>query len=102
MRPIIFTASFSFLLVTVTYANQQRVELGNVTGGKQSTANSIINKKCTTCHSREKIDMALSKGIDLKEIQSRMEKKGVKLNSNERDVLGVFWQHSKPVTIDRK
>ncbi len=85
-------------MATADAAIEQRTDLGNVTGGKYQKANHVIDTKCTICHSREKIDLALASGINMKKIQIRMEKKGAKLNSNERDVLGIFWQQAKPVS----
>lgn len=63
---------------------------------KQS-AHSIIQKKCTSCHSREKIDVALSSGKDMAAIQKEMEKRGAKLNINEREVLGIYWKQAAPL-----
>lgn len=85
-------------IASATMATEQRIDLGNVTGGTVSKALAVIDKKCTTCHSKDKIDVALSSGRDMKAIQKEMEIKGVKLNSNEQEVLGIFWQQSKPVS----
>ena len=71
-------------------------DLGNVVGGNAQKAHGIIEKKCTSCHSKDKIDVALSSGKDMNKIQKEMETRGVKLNSNESEVLGIFWKQSKP------
>ncbi len=78
-------------------ASEERNDLGNVTGGNSHKAHAIIDKKCTSCHSKEKIDIALSSGKNMNLIQKEMEKKGVTLNANEREVLGIFWKQSKPI-----
>lgn len=68
--------------------------LGAVTGGDFKKAHEIINQKCVTCHSSARIDAALLAGKDLTQIQLQMEKKGAKLDSNEHEVLGIFWKQS--------
>jgi uncharacterized membrane protein len=68
--------------------------LGAVTGGDFKKAHEVIDKKCVTCHSAERIDAALASGKDMTKIQQSMEKKGVKLDSNEHEVLGIFWTQS--------
>jgi len=69
-------------------------KLGAVTGGDFKKAHEIINQKCVTCHTSERIDAALLAGKDLPQIQQQMEKKGVQLDSNEHEVLGIFWKQS--------
>jgi len=71
---------------------QDGSNLGNVRGGDFKQAHSIIDKKCTKCHTKEKIDFALSSGKDMIRIQKEMEKRGAKLNANEREVLGIYWK----------
>ncbi len=97
MKKFAFIAIISALsFSTVVCAAEQNSDLGNVTGGNAKKAHGIIEKKCTACHSKDKIDLALSTGKNMDEIQKDMEKRGVKLNSNEREVLGIFWKQSKP------
>lgn len=66
--------------------------LGNVRGGDFAAAQSIIEKKCTRCHSGKRIDAALSGNKDMTRIQREMERKGAELNAHEREVLGVYWK----------
>jgi uncharacterized membrane protein len=68
--------------------------LGAVTGGDFKKAHEVINQKCVTCHTSERIDAALLSGKDMVKIQQEMEKKGAKLNSNEHEVLGIFWKQT--------
>lgn len=68
--------------------------LGNVRGGDFSKARSIIDKNCTSCHSSAIIDTALSEGKDMSAIQRKMEKRGARLNTNEREVLGIYWKQN--------
>jgi uncharacterized membrane protein len=68
--------------------------LGAVTGGDFKKAHEVIDKKCVTCHSAERIEAARLSGKDMIKVQQAMEKKGVKLDSNEHEVLGIFWTQS--------
>ena len=68
--------------------------LGAVTGGDFNKAHEVIDRKCVTCHSAERIEAARKSGKDMTKIQHSMEKKGVKLDSNEHEVLGIFWTQS--------
>lgn len=68
--------------------------LGKVTGGDFKKAHTVIEKKCTLCHGQERIDAALKAGKDMGVIQREMEKKGARLNSNEREVLGIYWKQN--------
>ena len=36
----------------------------------------------------------MAAGKDMLQIQKQMEKKGVKLDSNEHEVLGIFWKQT--------
>lgn len=71
--------------------------LGSVRGGDFRAAHAVIKKRCTGCHSDKLIDAALSAGKNMSFIQQEMEKKGAKLNTNERDVLGIYWKRQNPL-----
>jgi uncharacterized membrane protein len=79
----------------IVHAEELNSNLGSVTGGDMKKAHGIIDTKCTACHSKDKIDLALSSGKDMNEIQKDMEKRGAKLSTNDREVLGIFWKQSK-------
>jgi len=72
-------------------------KLGSVQGGDFKAARGIIEKKCTRCHSGQKIDAALSSGKDMSRIQKEMERRGAELNANEREVLGIYWKRQNPL-----
>ncbi len=57
-------------------------------------AHTVMQQKCTSCHGQDKIDAALKAGKDLTVIQKEMERKGARLNANERDVLGIYWSQN--------
>jgi uncharacterized membrane protein len=82
-------------------APQGVTNMGNVRGGDVKAAHSIIEKKCTTCHSGKVIDAALAAKKDMVKIQQEMEKKGAKLNKNEQEVLGIYWKSQNPLKTTR-
>lgn len=69
-------------------------KLGSVTGGIFKEAHLVIDNKCVSCHSAQRIEQALAAGKDMRSIQHRMEQKGVKLTADEQTVLGIFWKDS--------
>ncbi|BCG48416.1 hypothetical protein GEOBRER4_n3305 [Citrifermentans bremense] len=69
-------------------------KLGSVTGGVFKEAHLVIDNKCVSCHTSQRIEQALSAGKNMQEIQHRMEQKGVKLTADEQTVLGIFWKDS--------
>lgn len=71
--------------------------MGNVKGGDVVAAQSIIDKKCTKCHSSKVVDAAIFANKDMSTIQREMEKKGAKLDATERDVLGIYWKEQNPL-----
>lgn len=87
-----------FCISATSQALDNKVTQKNATDGDFKKARTIIDSKCTACHSKEKIDLALSSGKDMNAIQKVMEKRGAHLNSNEREVLGIFWKQSKPIS----
>lgn len=52
--------------------------------------NRIIATRCVNCHSRERIDLALAKGTDLRQLLEKMLRFGARLSPEEQQVLGVF------------
>src|SRR5512133_1640154 len=71
--------------------------MGNVRGGDVTTGPSIIEKRCTTCHSGKIVEAAIFANKDMTKIQREMEKKGAKLDASERDVLGIYWKEQNPL-----
>jgi uncharacterized membrane protein len=79
----------------VEFAPLGRDNLGSVTGGdSKRKAHAIIQKKCTTCHTDQVIKDALAAGKNMQKIQAEMEKKGIGLSANDREVLGIFWNQN--------
>ncbi len=98
MRNLTFiTTSIILSIFAVSYASDQVKSSDNKDLGGFNKAHAIIDKKCTTCHTKEKIDIALSSGKEMNSIQREMERKGAHLSAKEQEVLGIFWKESKPV-----
>ena len=58
----------------------------------QTDANDVIDAKCKTCHSRQRVEAAFAKKADMDAVVRRMEAKGVMLKPKEKEVLGIFWR----------
>lgn len=67
-------------------------KLGAVTGGEFKEAHVVIDNKCISCHSGQRIQEAIASGKDMLKIQKRMEQKGVKLSADEKSALRIFWK----------
>jgi uncharacterized membrane protein len=78
-------------------APQGVINMGNVLGGDVKAAHTVIETRCTRCHSDKIIDAAIFANKDLPKIQQEMEKKGAKLNTNEQEVLGIYWKQQNPL-----
>ena len=87
--------------VVAAVAPQGFTNMGNVKGGDLVPAQSIIDKKCTKCHSSKIVEDAIFANKDMGKIQREMEKKGAKLDANERDVLGIYWKQQNPLKKDK-
>jgi uncharacterized membrane protein len=69
--------------------------LGKVTGGDfNKGAHAVIQSRCITCHTDQVIKDAIAAGKNMPKIQAEMEKKGARLNADERQVLGIFWSRT--------
>lgn len=102
-----YVTAIAALLVCATplmaaVAPQGVSNMGNVRGGDALPAKRIIEIKCTTCHSSKLIEDAMLANKDMEKIQMEMEKKGAKLNANERDVLGIYWKQQNPLKKNKK
>jgi uncharacterized membrane protein len=51
----------------------------------------VIETRCTVCHSRERVDVAIKKQQDMEKIEQRMLERGAVLTEQDKQVLGTFW-----------
>lgn len=64
---------------------------GNAEEGSYVQFQQILNDKCSQCHTRFRIEEAIQQGVDMDEILAKMIRLGAKLDSQERQVMGIFW-----------
>ncbi|NJD92185.1 MAG: hypothetical protein FIA91_11860 [Geobacter sp.] len=57
----------------------------------EKKAQAVIMKRCTSCHSAERINAAFKAGRDMNAIEHEMEKKGAKLSDKEKSTLDFYW-----------
>lgn len=50
-----------------------------------------IESRCTTCHTRSRVDEALEQQLDLDALLQRMIERGAAINERDQKVLGTFW-----------
>ena len=55
----------------------------------------IIKKRCTLCHTQDRIETAIKGGQDMNQILSKMMTMGAQLSDQEQKVLGIFWGASQ-------
>jgi len=89
MRPILIVFGVILCTAAAAYAGKPHDVRG---WNPQTDAFDVLDRKCQTCHSRQRIDSAIEAKQDMEEIVSRMERKGVRLTDREREVLGIFWK----------
>jgi cytochrome c553 len=67
---------------------------------------STIEARCTICHTRERVDAAISQQADLDELMQRMIERGAILSEHDQKVLGTFWgsplRNDKPLSPTTK
>jgi uncharacterized membrane protein len=102
MKPI-YQLTVALLVAVMAFDASWAVELaplagdnlGKVTGGDfKKKAHAVIQKRCITCHTDQVIKDAMAAGKNMQKIQAEMERKGVGLSANDREVLGIFWNQS--------
>jgi len=54
-------------------------------------AEAVIQSRCLQCHTRERIDQAISARLPFATMESIMLKRGVVLSGRESQVLKIFW-----------
>jgi uncharacterized membrane protein len=51
----------------------------------------VIDTRCTVCHTRERVDIAIKKRRNLEKLQQRMLEQGAVITERDKAVLGTFW-----------
>ena len=83
------------IIMVVTILGGATLACGAVKGkNADSRAHDVIKKRCTGCHGEDRINAAYKSGRDMKAIQREMEKKGAKLNDDEKSTLDFYWKQT--------
>ena len=56
----------------------------------------ILDTQCSKCHTRARIEEAMTQGKAFLPIAEKMGKHGARLSERERDVMGVYWMENSP------
>lgn len=51
----------------------------------------VLDRRCTVCHTRERVDAAIKTRRNIEYIQQRMLEQGAVLSERDKAVLGTFW-----------
>jgi hypothetical protein len=70
---------------------QQPENLGAHRFGSMEEFQRVIDTKCTVCHTRERVDIAIRNRKNLEEIEKSMISRGAALSKRDKRVLGTFW-----------
>jgi hypothetical protein len=79
------------LLPAVPVPAQQAENLGAHRFGGMDEFQKVIETKCTVCHTRERVDIAIRKRQNFEEIEKTMLSRGAALTERDKKVLGAFW-----------
>lgn len=80
------------LLLTVpTFAMGAVEDLGAHRMRGMDEFQQVIETRCTVCHTRERVDIAIKKRQQLEKIEQRMLERGAVLSERDKQVLGTFW-----------
>jgi len=85
MKRTICSVLLAVVLPGVVYAGQ---EVRGVVFTPEALK--VIDTKCLNCHNRQRIEQAAREHKDMGAIMQRMEKKGVSLTVEEKQVMGHF------------
>jgi hypothetical protein len=80
-----------FLPAGLAVAADSAQDLGAHRFGGMEEFNRVIDERCTVCHTRERVDVAIRARKDLEKIRQKMEERGAVLNERDKSVLGTFW-----------
>lgn len=61
---------------------------------------STIEARCTICHTRARVDEAISQQTDLDALLQRMIERGAILSERDQKVLGTFW--GSPLKVEKE
>jgi hypothetical protein len=89
--PLFLATLLLVLLGTVPGAARAAEDLGAHRFGGMEEFQRVIDLRCTVCHTRERVDVAIKKRAALEKLEERMLDKGAVLSERDKNVLGTFW-----------
>jgi len=90
------------LFATPCFAAQQSQHLAALSTDRGMVEfQKVIERKCTVCHSRERIDKALSKRADVAGLLERMSNRGADLTAAEKEMLTAYWNNEQFAEVNQ-
>jgi uncharacterized membrane protein len=86
-----FLITFLVLLAVPALASESAQDLGAHRFGSMDEFQRVIDERCTVCHTRERVDVAIRMRQDMEKLQQQMEVRGAVLSERDKSVLGTFW-----------
>jgi len=97
-----FLSMILFLTAVPAFAAQQSQHLGALSTDRGMVEfQKVIERKCTVCHSRERIDNALIRRADFADILERMTRQGATLSAAEKEILTAYWGDDQFAEVNR-
>ncbi len=91
MRRVLVVVSLLASLAAPAVAAVAVEELGAHRLGTMDEFQQVIDTRCTICHTRERVDVAIKKRLDLEKLEKSMLERGAVLSEKDKQVLGTFW-----------
>lgn len=91
MRQAFVAAAFVLTALGLSVPVPAVENLGAHRFGSMDEFQEVIDARCTVCHTRERVDIAIRKRQRLEEIQQKMLERGAVLTERDKSVLGTFW-----------
>jgi uncharacterized membrane protein len=86
-----FLITLLVLLAVPALASESAQDLGAHRFGSMDEFQRVIDERCTVCHTRERVDVAIRMRQDMEKLQQQMEVRGAVLSERDKSVLGTFW-----------
>ena len=91
MRRALYGLSLLLLPAMALAAVPEVKDLAAHRTGNMAEFQQVIDSKCTICHTRERVDVAIRKRADIEKLEQEMVDRGAVLSERDKSVLGTFW-----------
>ncbi len=82
---------FLLSLAATALATAPSEHLGAVRLPEVDEFQRVIDTRCTVCHTRDRVDLAIRERRNLQRIEEQMLQRGAVITERDRKVLGTFW-----------